>query len=127
MIDTPFFNLNNAQQIMIPKDLLNLIFLEIEFGHDMINFSEIDCRCNQIFNQNLEVVRIVDQEGDPLIYTQRKFTLQHYHGLYRRWWGNGHLFLEENYWCDLIHGQYQDWDESGNLEYSQYYHHGQPI
>jgi len=84
--------------MMLPKDLLNLVFWELEDGHDIINFSEISRRCHQIFRQNLEIVRTVDCNGDYKIFTRQKRTQQIY-GLCRVWWWeNGQLKYKLNYY-----------------------------
>jgi len=135
---------------MLPKDLLNLVFWELDHGRDMINFSEINHRCHQIFNQNLEVVKKSDLPGDPIIFTRQKQT-KHRHGLYRHWYSNGKLFNEENLYYGLfhscqstwwangsccyvynyhygqLHGRYREWKVNGNLSVDIKYHHGTKI
>jgi len=135
--------------LRLPKDLLGLVFWELDHGHDLINFSEIDQRCNDIFQQNLEVVKNIDPVGDPLIYMQHKLTKQKYgllrhwwegtkstlfsennychgklHGRRREWWSNGTLFFEIHYHYGEFHGWNKKWNESGQLVYSKYFHYG---
>jgi len=107
---------------MLPKDLLGLVFWELEYGHDMINFSEINRRCYQIFHQNLEVQGIANDMNDPIIYTRISKTKQK-HGLYRDWYNKDTLFQEINFYYDQRHGQFQEWNTNGMLgTQSQYYH-----
>jgi len=111
--------------MMLPKDLLNLVFWKLEDGHDMINFSEISHRCHQIFHQNLEVIETKDSVGDSRIYTRQKRTQQK-HGLYRDWWDNKkcQLYREENYYHGKTHGQCQEWYRYGSTWTNMIYHHG---
>jgi len=111
---------------MLPKDLLNLVFWELEDGHDIINFSEISRRCHQIFHQNLEVVKKIDLYGDPKIFTRQKRTQQK-HGLYRVWWNNGQLYVERNFIHDQNHGLHQSFLFGGFLSVEYYYYHGKQI
>jgi len=97
----------------LPKDILGLVFWELDKGHDLITFSEISRRCHQIFHQNLEVIRKNDFEDAPKIYTiARKENMVY--GLYRWWHQNGQLYQEHNY----IHGKCHyncEWYTDGGL------------
>jgi len=107
-----------------PKDLLNLIFLEIESGHDMITFSEINRGCYLVFHQNLEVIRTVDLSNDPKIFTQLKKTGQQW-GLLRTWFYNGQVFQEYNFHRGKQHGLCREWWNNGNLYGCINYHYGE--
>lgn len=114
-----FFYLVTSMTHCLPKDLLNLVFWEIESGHDMINFSEISHRCHQIFHQNLEIVKT----GKFVIYIHSKLT-GCMHGIYRVRNENGKLIYEANRFYDEWHGFRREWDHSGHLIYEQKWHHG---
>jgi len=105
----------------LPKDLLNLIFCEIEFGYDMMNFSEISRRCNQIFHQNLEVTRKGPTFGRrQIIYTRQRLTHLK-HGIYRIWLQKDHMCYESNYFHNEWHGTRRQWSIDGQLEYEENY------
>jgi len=101
------------QRAMIPKDLLGLVFWELEDGHDMLNFSEISRRCQMIFHQNLEVRRTKDSEGDLVMFTQQKQNGWQ-HGLFRNWWNSHRLYQEKNYCHNQLHGKFQEWHRDGS-------------
>jgi len=134
--------------MMLHKDLLNLVFQELEYGHDMINFSEINRRCYQLFHQHFEVVRTTDF-GHPIIYTQKKTSAQCHglsrfwynnyenqlqnelnfyndqrHGVCRWWYGNGKLGYYKTYQHGKLHGIYKEWSYMGHLKHSRNYSHG---
>jgi len=111
--------------IMLPKDLLGLVFGELDDGYDMLIFSEISRKCHQVFCQNIEVVRTHDTAGDPLIYMQHKLTKQ-FHGLYRYWWDKScrRLYIEQNFKWGELHGQDKMWGPHGELLENSRYHTG---
>jgi len=90
------------------KDLLGVIFLEIENGHDMINFSEISRRCHQIFHQ---YIKIEDRE----YWKQMKNIHGQLHGICRGWHTNGQLQYEWNYLHGQKHGILRGWYQNGQL------------
>jgi len=136
----PFFT---SQTTMHHKDLLQLVFLKFEAGHDMLNFSEINRKCNQVFQQQIKIND--DQQYDKImknIYNQRhgicrvwRLTGQLYyehnyyqgqlHGSSRGWWLNGQLMCEHNYLHSQRHGISRGWTENGKLWYKHNYIHGQ--
>jgi len=110
--------------LRLHKDLLGLVFVEIDHGHDLMNFSEISRRCYQIFYRNLEVVKNVDNEGDPVIYTQQKLTKAR-HGVYRWWYFKGAQdYILCNYYYGKLHGRYRAWRKYGKLITDCNYHYG---
>jgi len=106
---------------MLHKDLLNLVFLEFENGHDMINFSELNHKCNQIFRQQ---IKIEDDLDIKLMYNNQGQK----HGIARTWYPTyltGQLWYEENYVRGQRHGISRGWYESGKLEYKHNYYQNQ--
>jgi len=111
-----------------PRDLLKLIFSEIEFGKDMINFSELSHRCNQIFHQNIKIrrqnqsastYRKMSMFENPHTYVQ--------HGLYRMWHPNGKLWHSINRFRGRLHGVCTEYAKSGSILVQKYYCHGTEI
>lgn len=98
------------------KDILQLIFLEIEFGKDMINFSEISRRCHQIFQQIIKVER-----GHNEIYMVN--TQGQLHGLMREWDELDHLKMSLNWFRNEKHG-YSYRQLFLGWYYNDYYRHG---
>jgi len=97
------------------KDLLQLVFPELEHGHDMLNFSELNHRCHQIFKQQIKI------EKNERIMVMRKHQGQK-HGIYRVWHQNGQLMHERNYMHDCRHGIGRGWWSNGQLRYEFNYH-----
>jgi len=62
------------------KDLLQLVFLKFEDGHDMLNFSEINRKCNRIFHQHIKIEKN-EKEHE---YGMKKHQGQ-LHGICRGW------------------------------------------
>jgi len=116
-----------GQTMLLPKDLLQLIFLELDHGHDMLNFSELSRRCQQIFHQQIKVTHKPESESK---YERKYMKNNHHqkHGIYRWWDGNGYLIYEENYCQDQIHGICREWwRKNGEFMYEDYYLHGRKI
>jgi len=87
---------------MIPKDILQLIFWELESGHDMLNFSELNRKSHQIFRQQIKI----DNYGttnDMRTYQGSK------HGICRRLMSNGQCSYELNYYQGQFHGTNRGW------------------
>jgi len=106
----------------LPKDLLGLIFWEIESGHDMINFSELNRKCHQIFRQNLVTLKAKNPFGDLKISMKKKKSCWE-HGLYRSYNQLGQVVYESNYFQGSWHG-YRSWYRDGQIAEKIYYHHG---
>jgi len=104
---------------MYHKDLLNLVFLELENGHTMINFSEINRKCNQIFQQQIKIMTTYSNEK---IMTN---VHNHKHGIYRRFYYNGQLLYDFNFLQGCKHGLWREWYEDGQLGLEKNYSHGQ--
>jgi len=99
--------------MQLPKDLLNLVFLELDDGKDMLNFSEISRRCNQIFSLEITVIhykQIYGYDKSKMVNNECQF-----HGLYRWWYSNGILGLERNYVRDEQIGLSRRWTWGGIL------------
>jgi len=137
--------------MMLPKDLLGLVFWELDHGHDMLNFSEISRGCNQIFHQNIEVVvckyiyncrymvkrkrandcppKTDDQswmDGIRKVLECEEIRIGDiYHGLYRSWDGRNKLECENNNIHGMMHGTSRTWYSDGHLNYIENYHYGQ--
>jgi len=103
---------------MYHKDLLNLVFLELENGHDMINFNEINRKCNQIFHQQIKIT--ITRHGDKFM----KNIQGQKHGIRRGWDENGELWYEYNYYQGQRHGIHYEWYSNGQLQYENNYHYG---
>jgi len=128
---------------MLIKDLLQLVFLELEHGHDMINFSEINRKSHQIFHQEIKVKksgcedismlnkhgqlhgisRVWDENGQ--LWWEQNYMHGQLHGIYRRWHQNGQLGYEDNYSQGHKHGISRMWYPNGQLDYADNYHQGQ--
>jgi len=108
---------------MYHKDLLNLVFLKLENGHDMINFSEINRKCNQIFHQQIKIMTTYANEK---IMTN-VHNHNHKHGICRWWHKNGQLWSEDNYLHGKQHGIQRAWYKNGELIYTKNYYHGKKI
>jgi len=106
----------------LDKNLLTMIFQELESGHDMINFREINRMCNQIFDFWVEVCQIYYCDI-LIVWMQKKYT-QEKHGLHREWNRRGRLLDELNFCRDRRHGQQTSWLPTGEVYYSAYFHHG---
>jgi len=103
------------------KDVLDLIFQEIECGKDMINFNEISRRCNQIFHQHIWVNDY--QHGFLMAMTKKKNN--ELHGLMCRLNDNGRVAYYRNYVHNKLHGQQHGWyDTKTQPWYIDNYYHG---
>jgi len=111
-----------------PKDLLSLIFWEIESGYDMLKFGEISRRCNQIFHNNLIVIKTINCKTTcPRTY-MRKRVFKQKHGLYKSWgYLPKQLFSEANIFHGKLHGIHREWYPTGQLEKEEKWHHGHQI
>jgi len=108
---------------MLTKDILQLVFLELESGHDMINFSEISRKCYQIFHQQIEVVHIPESRDAKKNIMMKNKRGQN-HGLDRWWHANGQLLGEDNYFYNKMHGLERTWYQHGPLWYETRWLHG---
>jgi len=108
---TYFFTLPTTMQL--PKDLLALIFWELESGHDMINFSELNRRSQQIFRQSVNICCTW-----PGIRKTKKMKTKQglIHGICRGWYPNEQLWYEYNYCHGKRHGLARSWYSNGQLE-----------
>jgi len=95
----------------LPKDLLGLVFWELDSGYDMINFNEINRKCYQLFYENLEVIRTMYR-----VYTRKKNAPRYQHGLQRGWRSNNKVWYEYNFLHNLASGYYHDWHTDGQLQ-----------
>jgi len=126
------------------KDLLQLVFLEFENGHDMLNFSEINRKCNQIFRQHIKIEKNEKEYGmkkhqgqlhgisrkwrnDGKLWYEDNCYQHQLHGIYREWHKNGQLRYEINYYQDQLHGICRAWYQNGKLHYELNYHCGTKI
>jgi len=118
--------------LCLPKDLLQLVFLELDHGHDMINFSEINRKSHRIFQQQIEIkhdntsiymlnkqgrrhgiCRGYNFNGEELWYENNYFHGRR-HGLNRGWWANYSLpRYRDQYLHGKLHGIQYSWDENG--------------
>jgi len=111
---------------MLPKDLLNLVFWELDHGNDLMNFSEISRRCHQIFHQNIKVIRKNDFEDAPKIYTRQK-QIKVRHGLYHWWHSYDQLYIARNYCHGKRHRLSRKWYFAGEIFSNCNYHYGKKI
>jgi len=117
------FLFGQRAMITIHKDLLNLVFLELEYGHDMFNFSEINRRCNQIFYQHITIVKTISPiAGKKVIYTVAKL-MNLTHGIYRKWDLDGQLIYECHRFHGKWHGVRRQWFSNHQLWYEQNWYH----
>jgi len=124
-----FFNLKNQMvgiyfcfgQTMLSKDILQLVFLELDHGHDMLNFSEIDRKCNKVFRQQIAIVYLHPVKNSKHIMMMNRHGQKH--GLYRRWYEKC-LTNENNYHQGQRHGTTRGWSLLGDLLSHEIYHHG---
>jgi len=129
---------------MYHKDLLNLIFLEFEDGRNMLNFSEINRKCHQIFYQHIKIEAnqrntwMENMQGQlhgilhgwyssGKMRYKLNYIQDQRHGICRWWYANGQLAYEHNYMHDQKHGISRGWYENEKLIYEHHYHHGQKI
>lgn len=132
------------------KDLITSVFLELDQGCDMLNFSEICRRCHQIFLQQIKVMhkpetdheyeeaRMENSQGQQhgtccRWYSNGKLRCKHNHfqdrrhGIFHDWWPNGQLWCEHNYIQGQYHGISRVWNALGELIYKYNYYHGSLI
>jgi len=106
----------------LPKDLINLVFLEFENGHDMLNFGEINRKYRQVFLQHI----VLERKNIKVAMYNRQ-TIQK-HGITRAWHDNGQLWYDHNYLNGMKHGTWYSWwsngDISGVHNYFQNQRHG---
>lgn len=130
---------------MLPKDLLNIIFWELTDGHDMLNFSEINRVCHQIFRRNIDViqrynaVKMINCHGDrhgisqiwymhdSALGSKNNYYQGYKHGVQRGWHPNGKKWWVTLYQYNKRHGEYIEWSRKGKLLLREYYHHGKQI
>jgi len=129
---------------MYHKDLLNLVFLELENGHDMINFSEISRKCNQIFHQQIKIITYQTQKfleniqgqahgisrgwySDGQLRYEENYIQGQSYGICRGWYDNGQLWYEHNYFHNKLHGIQRAWYKNGKLQYKYTFVHGKQI
>jgi len=110
---------------MLPKDLLGLVFGELDHGHDLMNFSEISHRCNQIFHQTLELIKETNCHQEYIVHTLHKKTKK-CHGCYRVSLGKS-LLIQMNYYHHIPHGRCRHWAWGGRLLEDHTYHYGKKI
>jgi len=137
--------------MQLPKDILNLIFWELEHGRDMINFSELNRRSQQIFRQNIvidkfdgtynngrqatrmNIAHTTKRHGLSRGYKngrlEYEFNRYHgqRHGTWSRWYPNGKLKFEENWHHGKAHGSHRTWYSNGELESIHLFYDGLPI
>jgi len=101
---------------MLPKDLLNLVFLELIDGHTMINFSEISRKCHQIFCRNINI----KQTTTLYYHEKRMIMLYRTHGILRGW-EDDHLTFQHNYLHGQRNGLSLGWYPQGQRKYVDYY------
>jgi len=120
---TYFFTLPTTMPTL-HRDILQLIFLELEHGRDMLNFSEVSRRCQQFFQQQIKIIH------KPATWRQyeRKYMKNNHnreHGI-RRGWYNGKLTFENNYLDGQLHGISRGWYSNGQLSYEENFYQDQP-
>jgi len=109
---------------MLHKDLLQLVFQELDHGHDMLNFSEISHRCNQIFHQEIKVSSSVHMSSTRKYMTNRH---QQYHGISKAWHWNGLLWYDMNLCHNQRHGISRVWLSNESIVCHKKYYHGRQI
>jgi len=129
--------------MQLPKDLLNLVFLEFEDGRDMLNFSEISRRCNQIFHQQIKIIYCSNSDTHVKYrsFTNNKCQLHgidrvfhgsqmthdlHYlhgqkHGCQRGWYNEGQLWYERHFYHGKLRGMERIWGVDGSLLHLKHY------
>jgi len=104
------------------KDILQLVFLELDHGHDMLNFSELNRKSNQIFQQR---IRIIYKPATNYFIKYMENNHHQKHGINRGWYEIGKLYYEHNYMHGQKHGINRMWYATGKLDYADNYHQGQ--
>jgi len=110
---------------MLPKDLLVMVFDQIENGHDMIKFGELNRKCHQIWKQKITVE---GKNNDKAMYLRNQSEkIQHgirHFGVVRTdylW----NVTSEINWYYNQKHGAHLYWDLDGNPSITQHYCHNQ--
>jgi len=109
---------------MLLKDILQLIFLEFDQGHDMLNFSEISRRCQRVFHEQIKIVHTPESSTHHEMKYMKNRQGQR-HGLVRWWHSTGQLGYSANYFHGQTHGLAREWLPNGTVIYTVSYHHGQ--
>jgi len=118
---------------MFPKDVLALVFDQIENGHDMLNFCEINSKCHQIWTQKVEVRKYTSTSTSEsrllLAYTRLRQAPKprrpdQSHGLWRKWTHSGILIGETNYYHNKKHGFEFKWHVDGKYYETNQFRHG---
>jgi len=106
------------------KDLLQLVFLELDHGLDMLDFSELNRKSNQIFRQQIKIIHKPETDSE---YERKWMENNHHqkHGIYRKWYLNEQLYCERNYHQGKRHGILRAWNENGKIWYKDSYYQGQ--
>jgi len=121
---TPGTHFFYTTTMLLTKDLLQLVFLELDHGYDMLNFSEISHKSNQIFHQQ---IKIIYRPATKYKYQMEYMENNHHqkHGISRGWHNNGKSWYKHNYVQDQKHGISRGWDSDGQLWYEKNYYHDQ--
>jgi len=107
------------------KDLLQLVFLELDHGLDMLDFSELSHRCYQIFQQQIKIINKPETEYNyAMKYMENNCFHGQLHGISREWHKNGQLVHEHNYYQDQKHGVCRGWYYNGTFRYEHNYAQG---
>jgi len=105
---------------MLIKDVLALVFDQLENGYDLLNFGEINKMCYKIWTQKIEVRKNYDgftmYGSPPLIsaYTSFRRSKKLVHGIYRKWRSEPHVLeCENHYFHGKKHGFQYHWGLKG--------------
>jgi len=109
--------------MQLTKDILQLIFLELDHGRAMFNFSELSRRCHQVFRQNIIIESRYYYDYQVRIRSMVNKQNQ-YHGIYRRWYIDGKLGCDCNYVRGQLHGYCKEWYSNGGRCYTVNIRHG---
>jgi len=128
-----------------PKDLLQLVFLELDHGRDMLNFSELNRKSHQIFQQQIKIgtnhrrdkymKNIHHQKhgihrgwhDDWQLYYEHNYIHGQLHGITLSWHWNEKLMYKHNWYRGQKHGISRGWDDDGQLNYEYNYYYGSQI
>lgn len=111
---------------MLIRDILQLIFLELDRGCDMLNFSELSHSCHQTFRQQIKVIHLPVSLCDDNETKWMENNQNLFHGIYRQWNEKGQLLSESNYYQGKQHGISRMWYSNGQLKFKTSYIYNKP-
>jgi len=107
----------------------------------MLNFSELNRKSHQIFQQQIKITTGVTEKimknnhhqkhgirrgwyQNGQLWYESNYLQDQRHGIRRGWHENGQFWFETNYYHNKLHGISRGWDDGGKLNYEYNYHYG---